>query len=322
MLYHIDSFTRTPFRGNPAGVVLDADGLSDVQMQDIARELKHSETAFVLRPTAADHDVWVRFFTPAVEVPVCGHATIAAHYALAHARGMPPGGRVVQRTGAGLQRIRTVRDGGDWRIEMEQGAIVFGETLDSALRERVVAALRLQGGVSALVDGRPLQVVSTGHSKVLVPLRDDYPLDTLEPDLAALSALSAELGCNGWYPFVLSGARRTEGRMFAPAIGIAEDPVTGNANGPLGAYLVRHGLMAHDGAVLAFEGHQGRALRRDGIVHVRVDVADDGPARVTITGDAVIIFTAPIEARRWSLGIGGSMICPTPPVTGLAPSGL
>ena len=87
MLYHIDSFTRTPFRGNPAGVVLDADGLSEAQMQDIARELKHSETAFVLRPSSADHDVWVRFFTPAVEVPVCGHATIAAHYALAHARG-------------------------------------------------------------------------------------------------------------------------------------------------------------------------------------------------------------------------------------------
>jgi PhzF family phenazine biosynthesis protein len=299
-LYHIDSFTRTPLRGNPAGVVLGADGLSDAQMQDIARELKHSETAFVLCSTAPDHDVWVRFFTPSVEVPVCGHATIAAHYALAHARGEAPGAAVVQRTGAGLQRIRTMRHDGDWRIGIEQGAISFGEPLNAAWRERVAAALRLAGGGSALADGRPLQVVSTGHSKVMVPLRDDYPLDSLAPDLSALQALSRELGCNGWFPFVISGARRTDGRMFAPAIGIAEDPVTGNANGPLGAYLVRHKLMACDDGVLAFEGHQGRAIRRDGIVQVRVDGAAGEPQRVSIAGDAVILFSAPLGewARR------------------------
>ncbi|HEY1150976.1 MAG TPA: PhzF family phenazine biosynthesis isomerase [Pseudoduganella sp.] len=305
MLYHIDSFTRTPFRGNAAGVVLDADGLSAAQMQDIARELKHSETAFVLRPTAADHDVWVRFFTPAVEVPVCGHATSAAHYALAHARGLPPDGVVVQKTGAGLQRIRTLREGGgeggDWRIEIGQGPISFGNPLDDEWRARVASALRLRGGVTALAAGRPVQVVSTGHSKVLVPLRDDYPLDALLPDLPALALLSAELGCNGWFPFVISGPRRTDGRMFAPAIGIDEDPVTGNANGPIGAYLVRHGLMTHLGESLAFEGHQGRALRRDGVVHVRVDVARDGnggaePRRVSISGDAVILFRAALTA--------------------------
>jgi PhzF family phenazine biosynthesis protein len=302
MLYHIDSFTRTPFRGNPAGVVLDADGLSEAQMQDIARELKHSETAFVLRPSSADHDVWVRFFTPAVEVPVCGHATIAAHYALAHARGLPQGGVVVQKTGAGLQRIRTFREGGDWRIGIEQGPITFSEPLDAAWRARVASALRLHGGVAALDAARPVQVVSTGHSKVLVPLRDDDPLDALAPDLPALASLSAELGCNGWFPFVIGGPRRTDGRMFAPAIGIDEDPVTGNANGPLGAYLVRHGLMEHDGVSLAFEGHQGRALRRDGVVHLRVDIApdDDGgaaPQRVSIAGDAVILFRAPFAVR-------------------------
>ncbi|WP_229506588.1 PhzF family phenazine biosynthesis isomerase [Massilia sp. BJB1822] len=82
-LAHIDSFTRTPFRGNPAGVVLDADGLSSQQMQDIAHELRHSETAFVLKPHGQDHDLHIRYFTPSVEVPVCGHATIAAHYARA-----------------------------------------------------------------------------------------------------------------------------------------------------------------------------------------------------------------------------------------------
>ncbi|MGO4377823.1 PhzF family isomerase [Pseudoduganella sp. RAF53_2] len=300
-LFHIDSFTRTRFRGNPAGVVLDADGLSEAEMQDIARELKHSETAFVLRPTAPDHDVWVRFFTPTVEVPVCGHATIAAHYALAHVRSAVAGSAakpsLIQRTGAGLQRVTAVRDGGDWRIEIEQGAISFGPPLDDTWRERIARALRLEVGAAALapMPGRqPVQVVSTGHSKVMVPLRDNYPLDAIKPDMQALAALSAELGCNGWFPFVISGAQRTDGRMFAPAIGIAEDPVTGNANGPLGAYLVKHSLMPHGEHELNFEGHQGHAMRRDGIVYVRVAVSGGAPKSVTIAGDAVILFRTEI----------------------------
>lgn len=299
-IFHIDSFTRLPFRGNPAGVVLDADGLTDAQMQDIARELKHSETAFVLRPSAADHDVHVRFFTPTVEVPVCGHATIAAHYALAftaRAASASVERSVVQKTGAGLQRIRTVLDEGtgtDWRIEIEQGRPQFGEPLGVKLRQRVALALGISSTPAGegLAAGRPLQVVSTGHSKVMVPLPDDFPLEQLTPDMEMLSALSQEIGCNGWFPFVLLGNGATEGRMFAPAIGIAEDPVTGNANGPLGAYLVRHKLMPHNGKELVFDGHQGRAMRRDGVVRVRVDVKDDAPARVTISGQAVILFSA------------------------------
>jgi PhzF family phenazine biosynthesis protein len=292
-LFHIDSFTRTPFRGNPAGVVLDADGLSEAQMQDIARELKHSETAFVLRPSSAEHDVHVRFFTPATEVPSCGHATIAAHYALARAGGS--GARtVVQKTGAGLQRIRTVADGADWRIEIEQGRPQFEDALGEHWRKRIASAF---GVPPALVGGhgRPLQVVSTGHSKVIVPLPEGFPLERLAPDMEALAAMSRELGCNGWFPFVLKGRFATEGRMFAPAIGIIEDPVTGNANGPLGAYLVRHGLMPHDGKELLFAAHQGRALQRDGVVGVKVGIEDGAPLQVTISGDAVILFSAPLE---------------------------
>lgn len=308
-LFHIDSFTRTPLRGNAAGVVLDADGMSDAQMQDLARELKHSETAFVLRPKGDDHDMHVRFFTPTMEVPVCGHATIAAHYALAWASaaaGLPAERSVIQKTGAGLQRIRTVRDpAADWRIEIEQGCPEFGEPLDANWRRRIAQALgigdaglasALQADADGLAAGRPVQVVSTGHSKVIVPLPDRFPLEQLRADMEALAALSRELGCNGWYPFVLKDGLATEGRMFAPAIGILEDPVTGNANGPLGAYLVRHKLMPHDGGELLFEGHQGRAMRRDGVVTVRVAVEGDVPVKVTISGQAVILFSAELPA--------------------------
>lgn len=282
-IFHVDAFTRTPGRGNAAGVVLDADGMQETEMLGIAAQLGYSETAFVLKPAGADHDVHVRFFTPTVEVPVCGHATVAAHYVRAAVQGVE--GSFVQKTGAGLQRITAARHAGDWRIAIRQGAPTFGEPVAQALRAAIAAALGIHA--TDIAAHLPVQVVSTGHSKILVPLADGALLDRLEPDAAALTALGAEVGSKGWFPFAVKGGR-TEGRMFAPAIGIAEDPVTGNANGPLGAYLVRHGLMPHDGKRLAFEGHQGRAMGREGIVHVAVDIEDGAPAVVTIAGDAVI----------------------------------
>ncbi|MBB3219704.1 PhzF family phenazine biosynthesis isomerase [Pseudoduganella umbonata] len=282
-IFHVDAFTRTAGKGNAAGVVLDADGMSEEEMLRIAAALGYSETAFVLKPADAGHDVHVRFFTPTVEVPVCGHATVAAHYVRAATQGLE--GSFVQKTGAGLQRITASRHGGDWRVAIRQGAPTFGDPVAPALRPRIAAALGIRP--DDIAAGLPVQVVSTGHSKVLVPLADVQVLDRLLPDPAALVALGAEVGSKGWFPFAV-GQRCTEGRMFAPAIGVAEDPVTGNANGPLGAYLVRHGLMAHDSERLAFEGHQGRALGRDGVVHVDVEIAAGEPAVVTIAGDAVI----------------------------------
>jgi PhzF family phenazine biosynthesis protein len=282
-IYHVDAFTRTPGRGNPAGVVLHADGMTDADMLAIARDIGYSETAFVLAPDGDNHDVHVRFFTPTVEVPVCGHATVAAHYVRATVQGIA--GTFVQKTGAGLQRIGVARHDGDWRVAIRQGAPEFGAPLDAPLRARIAAALGL--GPDELSAHLPVQIVSTGHSKVLVPLRDAALLDRLAPDGEALTALSAAVGSKGYFAFVVEPGR-TEGRMFAPAIGVAEDPVTGNANGPLGAYLVRHGLMAHDGVRLAYQGHQGRALGRDGIVHVAVDIGGGAPLAVTIAGDAVI----------------------------------
>lgn len=300
-LFHIDAFTSTPFRGNPAGVVLAADGMSAQQMQDLARELKHSETAFVLRPEdgpqSEAHDVHIRYFTPTTEVPICGHATIAAHYARAVALGLGTV-ELKQKTGAGVQRIRVERQpDGDYLIVMRQGPLTFGEPLPAAMRQAVARALGLD--TDAFEPGLPLQIVSTGHSKVMLPLRPGVALDAVAPDHAALAALSAEVGCNGWFPFQLRPCgMATDGRMFAPAIGIPEDPVTGNANGPLGGYLVRHGLMPHDGKLLRFDGHQGRALRRDGVVRVEVGIKQGAPRQVSISGGAVILFRAPLDLTR------------------------
>jgi PhzF family phenazine biosynthesis protein len=294
-LYQVDAFTRTPFTGNPAGVVLGAEGMPDDRMLAVARELNNSETAFVLPADGPGHDVLIRFFTPTAEVPTCGHATVAAHVARALEYGLTSGS-LVQKTGGGLlQRVDVDRDGDRVRVRMHQGAAEFGPELTGRQVEGLLRALG--AGPGDLVAGAPVQVVSTGGAKVLVCLRDAAAVDALTPDPAALTALSRDLGCNGFFPFALLDAPPpgaagplTWARMFAPAIGIAEDPVTGNGNGPLGAYLVRHGLVPVSGGVLEFTGRQGVAMGRPGDIEVRVEEQADGRLLVSIAGEAAVAF--------------------------------
>ncbi|HBK45070.1 MAG TPA: hypothetical protein DDZ67_01270 [Xanthomonadaceae bacterium] len=297
-VFQVDAFTRTPFAGNPAGVVLDADGLDRRQMQAIARELNNSETAFVHAPRATDHDVHVRFFTPTTEVPVCGHATVAAHYVRAR-EGLASGAATRQLTGAGVQAVQTERLGdGDLRVWIDQQRPSFGPALAPVEMTALLDALGLSG--SDLGRG-PIEPVSTGHAKIMVPLRDRDTLARVRPRLQALDELSRRIGCNGYHLFTLDRPDvgiLAHGRMFAPAIGIAEDPVTGNANGPLGAYLVRHGLVpaAVRGQGLAAWMRQGEAMGRPGEVRVEVAVDADGtPARVRIGGHASIVFRSEIR---------------------------
>ncbi|MET6677764.1 PhzF family isomerase [Citrobacter amalonaticus] len=287
-VYHVDAFTRTPFRGNSAGVVLHADGLNETQMQLIARELRHSETAFLLQ--SDDSDVRIRYFTPTVEVPICGHATVAAHYVRSTVLGL--GNTTVWQTSlAGRHRVEIHHDDDDYRISLEQGTPSFEAPLEGYIRAAILHALHLNE--SDMLPGLPIQVASTGHSKVMIPLKPEVDIDALSPDLDALCAISQQIGCNGFFPFqIRPGKNETDGRMFSPAIGIVEDPVTGNANGPMGAWLVHHGLLEHDGKSLQVKGHQGRALGRDGTVEIDVTIQDNQPEKVTITGNAVILFHA------------------------------
>lgn len=295
-VYQVDAFTTEPFTGNPAGVVPGADGLTDTEMQAIARELNNSETAFILGSDGPDHDVRVRFFTPTIEVPSCGHATIAAHYVRAVEEALPSC-TVVQKIGAGILPVAVERRGSDYRIEMTQGTVELDEPFSGRRRDEIVEALGLR---PEELDPRcPVQVVSTGHSKVLVGLRSPDRLHALVPDLAGLSRISREIGCNGYFTFALTPGDDVlaHGRMFAPAIGIAEDPVTGNANGPLGAYLVEHGLATPEGGVLSFRARQGEAIGRPGIVEVTVETEGGRPRTVRVAGRAVIVFRSELKLQ-------------------------
>ncbi len=268
-------------------------------MQAIARELNNSETAFIFKPRASDHDVHIRFFTPTIEVPVCGHATIAAHYVRAIER-TAVRGCVHQLTGAGVMRIEIEpSEHGDFRIWMHQRPPTFGLVLTEGRRKALISAL----GIDELSLGQgPVAVVSTGHSKVMVPLRDRATLDGLRPDLSALALLSQEIGCNGYHLFTLADPDPgvlAHGRMFAPAIGIPEDPVTGNANGPLGAYLVRHRLvpLAVGQTKFSCTMRQGEAMGRAGLVQVEVTIDQESqlPLEVKIAGEAVVAFRTELE---------------------------
>nr|WP_320146545.1 PhzF family isomerase [uncultured Anaeromusa sp.] len=293
-IYQVDAFTTESFKGNPAGVVTNADGLNEKEMLSIARELNNSETAFLFSPDAPDHEVRIRYFTPLTEVPVCGHATIASHYVRA-VEGQMDSTISMHKIGVGTLPVEIVRYKDNYSIIMTQGAISFERQLTDTQRQRLLAALGL---AEADMDERcPVEVVSTGHSKVMVGIRQRSKLDVLSPDLAGLKELSAEISCNGYFVFTLDSQVAgvlSHGRMFAPAIGIAEDPVTGNANGPLGAYLVKHKLVAYEGNQFCFKGEQGSAIGRSGIVDVYVKVAEGEPVQVRIGGEAVIVFKTEI----------------------------
>lgn len=294
-LYQIDSFSKEKYTGNPAGVITNADGLTDDEMQNIARELNNSETAFIFSSNSNDYDVHVRFFTPTSEVPICGHATIAAHYARAVEKGLDTS-RVYQKTGAGILPVDIIKENKDYKIVMTQGKIEFGTVIDGVNKEELLAALSINN--SDLLENYEVQIVSTGHSKVMVGIKSIETLNTLQPDYNALSKLSKIIKCNGYYIFTVNSQDSDiliNGRMFAPAVGINEDPVTGNANGPLGAYLVQHNLVKHNNSMFKFKAKQGEAIKRSGIIEVEVKIEDKKPVEVKISGNAVVIFKAELS---------------------------
>jgi PhzF family phenazine biosynthesis protein len=289
-LYQIDSFTKEKFTGNPAGVITNADGLTDYEMQKIARELNNSETAFIFSSNSNEYDVHIRFFTPTNEVPICGHATIAAHYARAIENGLDTS-RVYHKTGAGILPVDIVKENEDYKIVMTQGKIEFGTIIDGVDKKELLAALNITK--DDLLANYEVQIVSTGHSKVMIGIKSKETLNTMQPDYGRLSKLSKIIECNGYYVFTVNSQDSDiliHGRMFAPAIGINEDPVTGNANGPLGAYLVHQSLVNHNDSLFKFKAKQGEAIKRPGIIEVDVKIENKEPVEVKVSGNAVIAF--------------------------------
>lgn len=235
--YVMDAFSEKAFSGNQAGVVLADRPLSDGMMQAIAAEFKHSETAFILPREDADNFVRIRYFTPAGEVELCGHATIAS-FALLRGLELIGDGDVFADTKAGRLNI-TVSGKRIW-MDMAEPRLV--KTLDEAETDALYSAFGLP--IEIRPEGFAPQIVSTGLSDIIMPVRDRATLLSAVQNEAAVAALSEKLDCVGVHMFALGENDCTAYcSNFAPLFGIPEECATGTANGALTYYLYLKGLI-------------------------------------------------------------------------------
>jgi PhzF family phenazine biosynthesis protein len=215
--------------------------------------------AFVMEADADDHEVRIRFFTPTVEVPSCGHATIAAHYVRARRLGLPRC-RIWQTIKAGRLPVDVDLRNGDYFIVMTQATPQVSDPDRGELRDAVVEALGL--GPDQIVPDLPIQRIDTGNSKVLIPVCSRSVLDKMTPNLSALVDIHRRVPNGGYFVFTLlnpDSGILAHSRMFAPNIGIAEDPVTGNGHGPRGVYLVI--TVSWEAQAVIFISRAGREKR-------------------------------------------------------------
>jgi trans-2,3-dihydro-3-hydroxyanthranilate isomerase len=283
-ILQVDAFTDTPLYGNPAAVVFDAQGLSDDQMQAIAREMNLSETAFVLPSDVADFRL--RFFTPRKEIPLAGHPTIATVHALVEEGRIRLSGEQTTITlelnvGVLPAEIRT--------LSHKRRLIVMTQKRPEFLTlyppEQIAAALRI-APVDIL---EPAQTVSTGTSQLMVRVRNPDILARIEPDWNNLAKFTEQSDFFSVHVFAFdesSPQPRAFARHFAPAAGVNEDPVTGSASGAMGAYLVHYGLIS--GTTLVAE--QGHAMGRPGQAYVEVVTAEGRIESVRVAGEAVTVL--------------------------------
>jgi PhzF family phenazine biosynthesis protein len=286
-IFQVDTFTATRFTGNPAIVIVDADALGEATLQAVAREFSHAEVAYVMAPGAADHDVRLRFFNARKEAPFVGHATIAAHTVLL-ALGRRKTGVWRQHSGTGVIPVSVRMQDSRAMVEFRQAAPELEAPLPLKTTLRVAEALRLTA--THLHELMPARVARRGSTRLLVPVAQRQYLDDLAPNFDTLLSLGAELGAEGFFVFALDDTAdllSTQSRMFCPALGIAEDPVSGNAHSMLAAYL--WDLGAFDDKPAHFVGAQGHQMGRPGEVQVRLDVRNGELEAAHIGGTAVIV---------------------------------
>jgi trans-2,3-dihydro-3-hydroxyanthranilate isomerase len=284
--YLIDVFTTEPFTGNPLAVVSDADDLPTELMQRVAGEFNQTETTFVLRPTRPEADWRLRSFTaPGIEVFGVGHNALGAWWWLAMSGRLTldaPTRTFTQEIDGRALPVEVRSDQGRViAVSMAQADPVFG----AVVGEVSPLAWALDLGDAELSVGRlQAQVVSTGVPHLLVPVRDLGALGRARPKSEPLAAYLRSIGAQGCYLFCvdpLDPDAPAQARFFGPNVGIAEDPATGSAAGPLAAYLVAHDLASERRPVVV---EQGRAMGRLSRIEVRVSGGG-----VRVSGSAVMV---------------------------------
>lgn len=275
----VDVFTKTPFKGNPVAVVLQAESLSSAQMQQIAHWTNLSETTFVLPATSAAADYRVRIFTPASELPFAGHPTIGTAHALLEAGVIAPrDGLLVQECAAGLVQLEVSQDGDGERwitFDLPQPAIT---ALDDAEVDELEATL----GCALSRKARP-RLIDVGARWIVAQLDNAAAVLACQPDMARMKRIEQkpqETGVTIFGEHAPGAPARIEVRSFAPACGIDEDPVCGSGNGCVAAFIRDSGQTTHFGS--EYLAAQGAAIGRAGLLRIAID-----DARIRVGGMAV-----------------------------------
>jgi len=290
----IDAFTDVPFGGNPAGVVTDADDLSDEQKQKIAREMNLSETAFISKSDKADFKV--QFFTPSAEVDLCGHATIASFH------GLHEGGRLghdrgvfCQETKAGVLPVEVCRINGNQVFMMTQAVPRF-ENL-GVTREEIAAMFHLEP--DNLLD-LPVMNVSTGIWWLVFGVKKLDKLMKMAPNIAAIKDFSRKHKLVGIIPFCMETMNpecHYHIRAFAPYVGVDEDPVCGTCNGCAASYMALHNLIKFESETDLI-GEEGAEVKRPGKVYVHVEKKDGQVSKVKVGGMAFTVLEGIMKVTK------------------------
>jgi trans-2,3-dihydro-3-hydroxyanthranilate isomerase len=296
---HLDVFTPRPLSGNQLAVFLDPKAWPDETMQAIAREMAFSETVFVYPPEHPGSLARMRIFTPGGELAMAGHPTIGTTFALALKDRIAPGTKhIVLDLGVGPTQVDLEWDGAARRLRfawMTQPRPSFGPVFEN--RGELARSLGLE--LHDLVPDLPIEIVSCGVPFTYLPLVSHHAVDRARLDRAAWQRVCAAHSVDEQKIFVFSiedkatTPVRLYSRMFAPIIGIAEDPGTGGASGPLGSYLVRHGVVT--GPVCEFLSHQGVAMHRPCEISIRIASEAGEITRVQIGGTATLVGEASLR---------------------------
>ena len=251
-VYQLNSFTHENLGGNPAGVVLNADNLTDIEMQNTAAMVGFSETAFVSQDKECDFHV--RFFTPKTEVDFCGHATLAT-FSLMFQKGLIQAKTYIQRTKAGKLAVQI---NGNGFVEMDQALPSF---LGTIAKHEIADSLNI-AEETLYCDNLPIEIVSTGLADIIVPINTGY-LDEIIPNFEKIEAVSKKYNAIGYHLFELPADNPESDskfsascRNFAPVVDIDEESATGSAAGALACYFFKHSILPTQ----YFEFEQGKTM--------------------------------------------------------------
>ncbi len=265
-----DVFTDRPLAGNALAVFTDADDLDELTLQALAREMNLSESAFVLRPTAPDADARIRIFTPTMELPFAGHPVLGSAFVMAAALGKEH------------LRLQTDRGVIPVRLTREHGRLVFGWMTQPLPRTAAYsAAAELFAALGVAGSGLPVDLYDNGPQYVFVELSSPGEVAALRPDMARLAAL----GTTAFSVFARDG-ERWKARVFAPGEGIAEDPATGAAAGPLALHLARYDRIRFGDEIVI---EQGAEIGRPSKLHACAIGSSQRLERIDVGGSAVVV---------------------------------